>query len=190
MLQFRWEESIPSGKDIESLFLHELCESSENEYFLAVSDLFLRAVSRQHDQDKNYSLSILAGRILDAAEFARGIRDDALVAHFRNAIDGFAQVYFDAVGFSTPDPIVRELTNAYLAMRAIQVNDLPLARLILYSEREMTCTNSQCENHENEVQCPKCSEYLIPYVYHQRHHNCRNVLGHPPWKRNDKAAGG
>jgi len=111
--------------------------------------------------------------------------DDNLVQHFHNAIDGFTNLYFDAVGFAAPEPANRRLANAYLAMRAIQINDLALARLILYPELEMVCTNSQCDNYENYVQCPQCSEYLIPYVYHLHQHNCRNVPGHPPSKPND-----
>ena len=179
VLRARWAEEVPNGREIESFFLGELCESSEHKYFLAVSDILLDSISRQPEAEQTFSLNILVGRVLDAAEFARGISDGPLVQHFRRSIDGFVQLYYDAAALADSTSINSDLLKAYLVMRAVQANDLPLARLIFYREREIICTNTQCDNCENEILCPKCKEYLIPYVHYQRLHNCRNIPGHP-----------
>lgn len=177
----RWTEKLPTAAEVERFFLHELCESSEHEYFLCVSDLFLDVVSRQDGDEQIQSLSILVSRLLDAAEFARGVKDQDLVEHFNQSIKGFVELYGSCIspvqsGSGWKD---RHVFTGYLALQAVAMGELPLARMIAYGHREMVCTNPDCDE-DGEIQCPGCDAYMIPYEYHTRFHNMRNASGHPP----------
>ena len=179
-LASKWSSHLPSGKDVESFFLHELCESSESEYFLCVSDVFLDAISRQDRANRLFSLSILIGRLLDAAEFARGLTDSKLTSHFDASIDGFVALYATAASSQDVNFNLREMQASYLAIQALSMGSLPLARLIHHRHREMACINDECNNNA-EIQCPSCKRYIVPYEFHQYNHNMRNVLNHPPY---------
>lgn len=176
----RWSANVPTGSEIESFFLNELCESSEHEYFLCVSDVFLDAIKRQDPSDQFFSLAVIIGRLLNAAEFARGVSDSELVDHFQHALRGFLRLYYDTSAFDMDGEERRRryIRVGYLTLRAILMCDLPLARVILHSEREIECTNPKCDNL-TEIRCAECGEYITPYKFHQRHHNMRNAPNHP-----------
>ncbi len=171
----RWTSELPSGSEVESFFLNELCESSEHEYFLCLSDLFLSVTSRQAEHDQRSSLKILYSRLLDAAEFARGLHDKMLVDHFSESIRGFSKLYDDVAEAQEfpSDGEAKLIGVGSLVLRTIKMKDLPMARLIARRERELVCTNPECDN-ESEIQCPDCDAYINPYEFHARFHNMRN----------------
>lgn len=175
-----WTESLPSSSDLESFFLNELCESSEHEYFLCVADVFLDVVRRQSIEERVESLKILAGRLVLAAEFARGIADRELQEHFAEVIRGFSDLYQETGDWNggNVDAGNRAVCTGYLALQAVVMDDLPLARLILFSYFELTCSNPDCDNTA-EIQCPNCKSYAVPYDYHRQVHNMSNAPGHP-----------
>lgn len=180
-LEANWKAKTPSSREIESFFLKELCESSEHEYFLAVSDLFLQAVQRQEKPEQIESLCHLTGRLLDAAEMARGVRDAELVAHFDETMGGFLELYAEHADLNRAreDKTIKAICSAEMVVRSIVMKDLTLARMIIAPYHELVCTNRQCERYEQHFQCPGCEAYAIPEVYYRRFHNSRHIEGHP-----------
>jgi hypothetical protein len=174
-----WAESLPSSSDLESFFLSELCESSEHDYFLCNADLFLDVVNRQSDEERRASLGILSRRLVDAAEYARGCKDDELRNHFHATIRGYATVYQSSARWDGHEGVGnRQLCIGFLALQAVLMDDLPLARCILLNYHELNCPNPDCEN-KDMIQCPECDAYVVAYDHHRITHNSCNVPEHP-----------
>ena len=174
-----WSETPPTCSELESFFLNELCESSEHEYFLCVVDVFLDAVRRQRAKERIASLAMLSGRLVHAAEFARGVPDEELQQHFADTIREFSALYQSTAVWDGSNGFEnRQVCTGFLALQAVLMDDLPMARLILFNYHELTCSNRACDNSA-EIQCPDCKSYAIPYDYHRVVHNCSNVTGHP-----------
>ena len=109
-----WMQTPPSSRDIESFFSKELCEASEHEYFLCVADLFLDVVKKQELFERLESLAILSSRLVDAAEFARGVSDGQLKQHFDVAIATSQKCIMTAP--SGQAPLANEITKSVLGI--------------------------------------------------------------------------
>ena len=169
--------------------MNELCESSEHAYFLANADLFIDSIKRQDREQRRASLAIMASRLIHAAEFARGIcSDKPLADHFRAALQAFYDLYDSEVGVAAPSGFddggtQRVLVRGCLAVRAALMEDLPLARCILFSHHELKCSSPQCDQ-DVELRCKRCGGYAVPYEHHRVWQPMRNVEAHPPHREN------
>ena len=175
----KWSRTLPTCSELESFFLNELGESAEHEYFLCVVDVFLDVIRRQGMEERIKSLGMLSVRLVHAAEFARGVLDEELRSHFISAIREFSALYQSTAtwdGYNGYEN--RQVCIGFLALQAVLMDDLPMARLILFNYYELTCSNIACDN-SSEIRCPDCKSYAVPYDYHRVVHNMSNAKGHP-----------
>lgn len=169
----KWTRDLPSGFELESFFLNELCETSAHDYFLAVSDLFAEVVSNQLIKERCFSLCIMSVRLLDAADHAESA-DKELAAHFQTSVKRFGQLYYETAQLSNVDGIpARDLDFirlSCLAVNAILFADLPTARMIFSRHHPLRCGNPKCSN-DHEIQCQDCGNDITAYAHSKRFRN-------------------
>ena len=159
----RWNKNTPTAREIESIFLNELCESAEHDYFLAVSDVFFDAVSNQDEEEQHKGLCAMGFRLLEAASHAT-TADEALADHFHLTLKKFAKLFYQRAQFEKPSKDNRLIQTCRLAIHAALAGDLTLAFLIYRPSEELKCPNPECDETDY-VTCPSCDAYIDAYSH-------------------------